>query len=258
MRAHIGICRLCGNEAVLCKSHIIPAGIFRHMITEGDGLTLIKSGKPHELRKRGNGEYERLLCQHCEQGLAPYDQYGVRFIRSELGLGFCSQKTSSTPRLEYFMGVDIVRLHCFFMSLLWRAIVSRRPFFSSVDLPGIEPTLRRHVEDMTFNRPLLTQDVFAFSLLRFSNYNNPFAMIKNPDLFSDDGYLSCDIYVGPYKLTMQADNSILPKEKPIRRQSEAMFTTNTTIARIISIEDDSEYACIAEHIDAAQKMKRGS
>jgi len=48
MANHVGICRLCGNRGQLQKSHIIPAGIFRNMNTDGNGLTLIKKDRPPE------------------------------------------------------------------------------------------------------------------------------------------------------------------------------------------------------------------
>ena len=258
MANHVGICRLCGDREKLQKSHIIPAGIFRHMITDGKekGLTLIKKGRPPETGKRGNGEYEHLLCQRCERGLAPYDEHGIKFIKNELGVGFCSMETENTPRLEYFMGIDIMKLHYFFLSLLWRISVSTRPLFSSVSLPNSEGMLKRCVEDMVFSRPLVRQERFVFSLLRFSNYKNPFALIKNPELFSFDNHIFCDIYIGPYKLSIQADDSIIPTTKQARIRTDVMFTTQATISEIITIEEDSEYERIMAHIDASVKAMR--
>lgn len=255
MANHVGICRLCGNRGQLQKSHIIPAGIFRHMNTDGNGLTLIKKDRPPEQKKRGNGEYERMLCQHCERGLAPYDEYGIKFIRNELGMGFCSIATEKTPKLEYFMGVDIKKLHYFFLSLLWRISVSTRPFFSSVNLTNSEGTLKRCVEDMVFSRPLERQEGFVFSLRRFSNYNDPFALIKNPELsISADDHMFCDIYVGPYKVSIQADDCIIPTTEQVRIRTDVMFTTQATIAEIIPIEEDSEYERIMAHINASKAM----
>jgi hypothetical protein len=257
MANHVGICRLCGDREKLQKSHIIPAGIFRHMITGGNGLTLIKKDMPPEPGKRGNGEYEHLLCQRCERGLAPYDEYGIKFIRNELGVGFCYMATENTPKLEYFMGVDIMKLHYFFLSLLWRISVSTRPFFSSVNLPNSEGMLKRCVEDMVLSRPLVRQEWFVFSLLRFSNYKDPFALIKNPELFSVDDHIFCDIYIGPYKLFIQTDDYIIPTTEQARIRTDVMFTTQATIAEIITIEEDPEYERIMAHIDASEKAMRG-
>lgn len=254
MATHIGVCRLCGDRGKLQKSHIIPAAIFRDMNTGGNGLILIKKDRPPEPKKRGNGEYEYLLCQRCERGLAPYDEYGIKFIRNELGVGFCSMATEDTPKLEYFMGVDIKKLHYFFLSLLWRISVSTRPFFSSVNLPNSEGTLKRCIEDMVFSRPLERQKGFAFSLQRFSNYNDPFASIKNPELFSSsEDHMDCDIYMGPYKVSIQTDERNVPTTEQEQIPSDVMFTTQATIAKIITMEEDSEYERIKAQIDASVK-----
>lgn len=104
-----GVCKLCGDTTKLCKSHGIPKALFRTAIGGGPGLHLVTNS--HLERNQCGGEYDKLLCRRCENALSLHDQFGIRFIRGEIGERMAELDGSAIPpEFALIEGIDVRRL----------------------------------------------------------------------------------------------------------------------------------------------------
>jgi hypothetical protein len=79
------LCKLCGSEAHLVDSHIIPRPFFVGTCsTSNDGKIL--SNVPGVFPKRSPiGPYDDgILCAACDASMGPWDEIGVRYFLQEL------------------------------------------------------------------------------------------------------------------------------------------------------------------------------
>jgi hypothetical protein len=131
-------CRLCGVEAALRKSHVIPEWLYTPLYDEIHRYHVINAGLDADRRFEQKGLRERLLCQSCETKFSVYEGYarGVLFGGQDITV------------VKYGNGIelrdlDYVKLKLFQLSLLWRAGVARQDFFSKVNLNGDEELIRK-------------------------------------------------------------------------------------------------------------------
>lgn len=140
-----GICKLCLKEKpLLKKSHIIPDFIYR------DGKVYHKDHSIHKVNigeifkglqnKKGiqySGEYDgNILCQYCDGVVIKrYEDYAKKIIWGGQKLSPDETFSLSFPPGEVVVGnIDYEKLKLFFLSILWRAAISTRPFFKEVNL----------------------------------------------------------------------------------------------------------------------------
>jgi hypothetical protein len=132
------ICKLCGKDKELRKSHIIPEFFFKRYTPKDGTFLQAISPKLHHTPTCRRGYYEKLLCADCEALTAKWDNAGINFV----------QTSEAWERKQYrdrfFFEIndfDFPNLKLFFMSILWRASVSTLPFFSIVNLGALEERL---------------------------------------------------------------------------------------------------------------------
>lgn len=127
---------------MLIKAHIIPEGFFRLLRDENIAPEMI-SNSPGSFPKRMQvGTYDSaILCSQCDGKMAPWDNYGQQVLIH----GFSEavkiplQGKTVARRIERF---DYRRLKLFFMSVLWRASVSKQTFYKRISLGPFEDRLR--------------------------------------------------------------------------------------------------------------------
>lgn len=66
------VCKLCQNDTCLCESHIIPETFYEGIYDEKNRAVAIPSKERAELVQ--NGDYEKLLCQKCEQKFSKWEK----------------------------------------------------------------------------------------------------------------------------------------------------------------------------------------
>jgi hypothetical protein len=139
-----GICKLTGEKGKFVKCHIIPAALTKLAGTN----RLIQSGPDDRPKKRASSWYDRhLVTDAGEAILARYDDWAItelrkhRLIWSSWGpmvklapSDFKLVVPNSNLGLREIPGVDLKRLRMFFLSLLWRAAVTKLAEFSAVRL----------------------------------------------------------------------------------------------------------------------------
>ena len=132
MTPNIVTCRLCGAVGKLVESHVIPKALHLDVKPEGDNLRVYSNSARHGQRCH-TGVYGLFLCESCENAFAPYDEYGVKFVkRHKDGIG-------DSPICESFQrgfetSVDYAKLKLWVMSMLWRADVCDDMLYEKVDL----------------------------------------------------------------------------------------------------------------------------
>lgn len=138
----IGNCRLCQEDRKLLNSHIIPEWAYKTMYDEKHRFFQISSDTERGKTDRFKGEYEHLLCQDCENSTAKWDDYARAVIFSKPGEKTYGLMTSGIEGAVQIENVDYKLFKLFQLSLLWRASVTKREFFSRVCLGPQENRIR--------------------------------------------------------------------------------------------------------------------
>lgn len=135
--ASAGVCRLCGANKTLCKSHIIPEFIYRPMYDEHHRFFSLDVDKAWGATPLQKGLTERMLCPGCEQFLSGYEKYAADVMTG---------KSSATLRQSHdhvwISGLDYARFKLFLLSVLWRASVADHRFFKLVALGTHEDKIK--------------------------------------------------------------------------------------------------------------------
>lgn len=145
-----GNCKLCLKYKDLCKeSHIIPMFMYKHITGDNNKLVFLNN---QQITNKFNGEYEgSILCENCDSVvIGKLETYASRFIEGQFPSGIL-------PGFEHKNGRDLVVIEndpyynystfkLFLLSLMWRASISSRPFFSQIKLPQeFEEDLRQRI-----------------------------------------------------------------------------------------------------------------
>lgn len=135
----MGICRLCLEEKKLIRAHIIPKGFYKYLYPENgkkEALLIIRNND--KSLRSPVGEYdENILCADCDGRLGIYDNYAQEIILKSTPEPFLDpQNVWKIDNVDY----DLLKM--FFISLLWRASISKREFFEEVDLGPYEKKCR--------------------------------------------------------------------------------------------------------------------
>lgn len=158
-----GICRLCKEEKYLIESHIIPKVFFRYLHPPGDTRPLILIGGKR-IERRPIGVYDPfILCRACDGSMSGYDDYAHKLLLKE-GLKFYPTADEVRPSEAYTVpSFDYKKLKLFFLSLLWRASISRRPEFHYIETGVHEEQLRQIILNGNPGLP----DEFAVFLAKY-------------------------------------------------------------------------------------------
>ena len=129
-------CRLCLNERVLCKSHIVPEFLFKALYAKEKHQFVQVEGSP-KVRKWQKGFREKMLCRECEDKLNKWETYAAQV--------FFGGTELSMEKMNNFIiirDIEYTRFKLFQLSLIWRAGASKLQQFSNVNLGPHEEKLR--------------------------------------------------------------------------------------------------------------------
>ena len=156
-------CRWCGEYVELIKAHIIPEKFFKSMQGEEGPIREYSRARGAFPKKRPIGIYDTdILCLKCEQKFQLVDDYGQKILlQREMELERVTKdKSLACYKLE---NVDGNLLKQFFISILWRASVSKVQFFEQVRLGKFEGRAKEIVCSGVFS----TKNEFAYCLTRY-------------------------------------------------------------------------------------------
>ncbi|MDQ1158846.1 hypothetical protein QE385_003173 [Sphingomonas sp. SORGH_AS 950] len=169
-----GICRLTGEPGRFVDAHILPKAL---TYPAEKGLPFAQAGDEHPPIKRWSSWYDPAIVTRAgEDILAEYDNFAVAELRTHRLVwsgwdgadALVSDDYVPMPPmpgipgggLRVIHGVDGPRLRLFFLSLLWRAAISRLPEFGQIDIRSSD--LRR------LRRILLARDPAPLSFYPIS------------------------------------------------------------------------------------------
>ena len=193
------ICKLCGENKKLIKSHIIPEGFYRPL-RSGSMIPEIHSNINGVFPKRSPiGIYDKsILCEKCDKYIGLWDGYAQQLLIQDFSEELAVQKgnTKAAYKIDNF---DYKQLKLFFLSILWRASISSQPFYSRIQIGSHERILK---EMITAEDPGEPYD-YAVSLAKFSD-PSLIAML-DPHKKSFDGINYCQFYITGFVLYIKVD-----------------------------------------------------
>ena len=144
-----GICKLCKKKKELCnQSHIIPDFMYQDLLVEKGKMIKAQSGKRLEKAKSiQTGDFDKhILCEDCDNRvIGQYESYASKVLYGgKIPLTMENFKAGDHEYMEV-KNINYKKFKLFLLSILWRASISDRDFFSEVSLGPYEEQLRRMV-----------------------------------------------------------------------------------------------------------------
>ena len=197
-------CRLCLQDKMLIKAHVIPEGFFRLLRHENIAPEMYSNTPGSFPRRMQVGTYDStILCSQCDGKMAPWDDYGQQVLirRFSDAVKISLQGKTVAWRIEKF---DYRRLKLFFISVLWRASVSKRTFYKRISLGPFEDRLRA----MILNEDPGDSQEFAVVLARFEDVEITAMLDPHPEKY--DGISFCRFYLSGFVVYIKVDKRPTP------------------------------------------------
>lgn len=166
-------CQLCLQDKKLIKAHIIPEHFYKGLYDEkGQFIEVhVDKDKSEKTKKRFKGIWDNtILCGDCDNSiLGKLDDYAAKILWGYRNqeLKFTDFQRPDEPLVQWrtAYGIDTTRIKLFFLSMLWRADVSKNVFFEDVDL-GTEH--RDKIRSMIIENNAGTRNDYPILLLHYS------------------------------------------------------------------------------------------
>lgn len=211
------LCRLCLEEAKLCRSHIIPEFLYAELYDENHRFIEVASVTEGVVRQGQLGYREKLLCDSCEATLSRWERHARRLFVDEL-----PPFAEKSARLREHKRADYLPTKLFFLSILWRASVSSLSIFKHVSLGPHEERIRQMLMQADPGG-MLDYPVSLFALHMMGNHFKNFMV--EPTYMRVDGRrcyrivvrgFVVIIYVDSVKIVYPHTILVMDPEKPIR------------------------------------------
>ena len=241
-------CRYCGEDKKLIKAHIIPEAFFRRIRGKQNSLRLF-TNKANEFSKKSPiGVYDcNILCIECEKLFGNWDNYAQDFLKD------VPIKASPLMDAGNVIGYEVQNynyslLKLFFISLLWRAGVSKHSFYAKVKLGPYESLIKEHIAE---KKPGTGED-FSVTLAKFNHKLVPF-FDPHPEKFEGINYYR--FYLGSYVAYIKTD-----KRKTPKFHSEVMIKPNMPLLIVgRELERSKEFPLMKKiAISANKRIKKPS
>lgn len=201
----IGQCRLCSAfNQKLVNSHIIPRSFYSQLHDPQGRRSKILSEEAHP-KRAPNGLYDQFLCHKCEKSLCQWDDYAFKLLKESTPTPISAQSTSEVIGFEY-QNVNYDKLKLFFTSLLWRAHVTKLPFFARVQLSELDA---EELRASLYAQTALKADKYTVALGKSEQLIS--TTILEPFLEVIDGAAFWRIYIPGYVVRMKVDDNPMPK-----------------------------------------------
>lgn len=202
-KKEIGVCKLTGEVGQFVKSHLIPLSFTRPEVN-GEALFQIGSGLPRQ-RRRTSWYDATIVTRRGEDILAELDSYATDFLRrtrlvwsgwpmATRGAVLESDDRFRERNFRFVEIADPVRLRRFFLSLLWRAIVSARPEVADFEA---SPEVLENLRSGVFGSASLGDSEFPINLVQLTTLgyiHNFTPIVRNIPLNNDDSAETVRIY----------------------------------------------------------------
>ena len=195
-----GKCQLCLElKPLLKKSHIIPKFMYHGLFDPKHKIRYVSRADVTNVKLISDGLYEpNLLCKECDNSvigkLETYMRimlYGGNPGKSNIPV-FERRANQHGDKSIIIKNLDYTKAKLFLLSVLWRAHISKLPFFRNVDLGPVAEVLRGMIA--SYN----AADVDDFeTLVIFLNRNTkrPLKSILEPLRVKKDNNISYIFYI---------------------------------------------------------------
>ena len=238
-------CKFCGNETTLIKAHVIPAGLFRRLQKGKESLEMITNKAGTYTKKTPVGVYDKtIVCSKCESLWQEWDNYAQLLLADKPLNGRVLYQNNR--RICYIVdNYEYSKLKLFFISMVWRASVSSRPFFSKVSLGQFEDVARKHIA----NNDPGNSEMFSVTLAKFDHPLADPILDPHDDKCSGVNYLR--FYLASYIAYIKVDHKPTPKP-----YSQFAMTENRSLYIICrDFKKSKELKLMVELVTADQRTK---
>lgn len=143
-----GVCQLCGQERELIKSsHIIPEFMYKPLFDADRQMHMRSLTRPGDNGKTvQTGIYDKhILCEDCDnRRIGQMEQY-VAAVLFGGHAGSVTYQGSQNPDGSHSIkmaGLDYRKFKLFFLSVLWRAHISKNKFFEKINIGSTAAIIR--------------------------------------------------------------------------------------------------------------------
>ena len=202
-----GTCRLCNQVRQLVIAHIIPRSF--SLRAKGQSKQLIEA-REHDMKDvqywQNGVSDDQILCEGCERTFQSWDDYGFQVLGNPPG-NDAFPRDDSEVQAFVIKNTDYSRLKLFVLSVLWRASVSKEPFFARVQLGKHEPI----IADMIRNQNPGGFDEFPVVLARLVGQPLPNATYAPYRQRSPEGVNFNILFLPSIKIMVKVDSRPLPQ-----------------------------------------------
>lgn len=159
------LCRGCGEDKKLIKSHAIPEAFFKSMISGGKPPQLMSDASGVHPKKSPIGVYDNgILCRDCEDKFQIMDDYAQNLLLKN------EKEHEEIVHKNKVIGYEIKSINTsllrqFFIGVLWRASISTHDYYKKVNLGSYEKIAR----ELIWTSSPGDKDEFSFVLAKFSD-----------------------------------------------------------------------------------------
>lgn len=213
-----GKCKLCGNKRpLLIKSHIIPEFMYSGLFDKDHKLNLLSPAQYVNGNKKvirpSSGEYEGgILCQKCDNDvIGQYETYARQalfggMLPPEEAPVFQDIRTPNGIKTRC-SNISYKKFKLFLLSILWRASISKRPFFKEVKLGPHEDRIRQ----MIFNGDPKAYDEYPVVFFTFLNDRSiPPDLVGQPGINRTEKGISYIFIIGGITYVFHVSNHSIP------------------------------------------------
>ncbi len=198
-------CKLCLKNKKLIKAHIIPKSFYKPLMEDKE-IPLIVTDKVGMYRSKMRiGVYDsELVCEECERIFTSWDNYANEFFNQKLlDENFIIFENKN---IAYNFGkCDYKKLKLFFLSMLWRASVSKERMFTRVKLGKYEERIKK----IMLNNLEEDSDEFSLAIIKFDNMN--VRGFLDPDRTKYEKVNHYRFYLGEYMAVIKVSSLSDPK-----------------------------------------------
>jgi hypothetical protein len=234
------ICKGCGEDKALIDAHIIPKAFFMNLRKDSNHLNVIGGNNYGRVKRSFKGEYDQnILCKKCDSVFESYDDYAIKLLINKENEVREVRKNGECVGWE--VDFNYSKFYKFLLSVLWRASISKRPFFELINLGVHENIIKNEIFSADVN--LNSRYNFLLSVFSSDSILDLEKTILGPYSIKINGVNYCKVYLLGYVAWLKVDSRPTPKEliKFIAKDGECLkiiensFISSKERASIVSI-----------------------
>jgi hypothetical protein len=201
-----GTCKFCKQPKELAKAHIVPQCFCLRAKGDSKQLLEVRRDDATDVKFWQSGVVDdSILCSTCDNSFSQWDEYGFRILGTPPGNNDLPRNDSE---LQCFLlrDIDYERMKLFVLSVLWRASVSIRPFFTQIRLGPHED----RIATMIKNRNPGNYDDYSVVLGRLVCQQFPNAMFAPHPQRTPEGVNFNLLFLPSMRIMVKTDHRPLP------------------------------------------------